>query len=532
MGLGINRSTPSRRSMGKISVSEPLCRLVAIEKKKGNTNMKKLITLAIVAGILTVSLTSCLSKKGGGNDDTSRTPSGIITTDPSTTTTTTPISKNPADMTYLDDNTAVYVKVKGAILREVADTSKTSTVAEFSGKQTDKLTRTGISTDGSWSRVKSGETDYYILTSSLTTDDLLAETFAEMTEATCYIYDSDGGSVNLRTYPSSENAVSPILSAIKTGTAVTVLKTSLNGWVQIRADSKVGYVLGKFLKDNAPITLDTDFGKYFTDIESKVMYVSSEKANLRKIPYSGNEVKGSIVDTLVKGTTVTVIGEGTVDESKWYKIDWVIKGSNGVPDEHKEYYIHASTLADNATASNNLEDYMSSYPALKSNTKTMYVSANSLNARSTPAIEKGDDGKDVNIVKSLKKKDQVNVVAIGLFDGTVWALAQDTNSSFYFVSYAYLTTDSEGKPVPATLTLESIQELYNFQATTATGTVKVLANLYNTPEVADENKLAQLTAGTTVQIVGAVTVSRNAWYVIQYNGEYCFISQTQVTVAA
>ena len=497
--------------------------------------MKKLITLAIVAGILTASLTSCLSKKGGGNEDTSRKPSGIITTDPSSITPPTPTSKNPADLTYLDDNSSVYVKVEGAILREVANTTKTSTVAKFSGKPTDKLTRTGISTDGSWSRVQLEGVEYYILTSSLTTDDLLAETFAEVTEATGYIYDSDGGSVNLRTYPSSENAISPILSAIKTGTAVTILKTSssMSGWVQIRADSKTGYVLGKFLKDSAPITLDTDFSKYFTEYsEDKTMYVSTEKANLRKIPYSGNEVKGSIVETLEKGNSVTVIGEGTVDDSKWYQIDWVVKGTDGAPDQNETYYLHATTLSATATASTSLEDYMTSYPALTSSTKTMYVSTNSLNGRSTPAVEKDDDGNSVNIVKELKKKDQVNVVAIGLFDGTVWALAQDTNSSFYFVSYAYLTTDPDGKPVPATLTLASIQELYNFQAKTATGTVKVLANLYNTPEVADENKLAQLQTGTTVQIVGTVTVSRNAWYVIQYNGEYCFISQTQVTIPA
>ncbi len=491
--------------------------------------MKKLITLAILAAVLTASLTSCLTKKGNGDD--TRTPGGVITTDPSTVTTT-PVSKNPAELSYLSDNTAVYVKVDGAVLRETNDTTKTSTQAKFSANDQTKLVRTGISTDGSWSRVTVNGTEYYILTSSLTTDDLLAETFASVTEADCYIFEADGGSVNLRTYPSAENTVSPVITSIKTGTKVTILKTSLNGWVQIRGESnKVGYVLGKFLKDNPPITLDTDFSTYFTPVADKTMYVSTEKANLRKIPYSGNEVKGSIVETLEKGRNVTVIGEGTVYDSKWYQIDWVNKGTGGAPDQHVTYYLHATTLSATATASTSLEDYMTSYPALTSNTKTMYVSASSLNARSAPAVEKDDDGKDVNIVKSLKKKDQVNVVAIGLFDGTVWALAQDTNTSFYFVSYTYLTTDPEGKPVPATLTLESIQELYDFQAMNTSGTVKVLANLYNTPEVADDNKLSQLTAGSAVQIVGSVTVSRNAWFVIQYNDEYCFISQTQVTLS-
>ncbi len=494
--------------------------------------MKKLITLALVAGILTVSLTSCLSKKGTETESNTRSNNGIITTDPSSVTPGPgPSSKDPADMTYLEDHTVVYVKSDSAVLRDASDTSKTSAIAKFTNKLTDKLMRTGISSDGNWSRIQSGDAEYYIATSYLTTDDLLAETFADVPEADCYIYDNDGTSVNIRTYPSSENAISPALKSLASGTKVTLLKTSPNGWAKIRFDSnKEGYIMGKFLKENEPISLNTDFSSYFTSIADQTMFVSTEKANLRKIPYSGNEVKGSIAETLVKGTAVTVIGEGTVYNSKWYQVDWTVKGTNGQPDHHVSYYLHASTLSANANASNNLQDYLNSYPALKQNVKTMYVSANSLNARSTPAVEKGDDGKDVNVVKSLKKKDQVNVVAIGVFDGTVWALAKEGDSTFYFVSYAYLTTDPDGKPVPATLTLESIQNLYDFHAMTATGTVKVLANLYNTPEVSDDNKLAQLTAGTPIQIVGSVTVSRNAWYVISYNSEYCFISQTQVTV--
>lgn len=501
--------------------------------------MKKLITLAIIAGILTASLTSCLSKKGNNENTDSRTDSGIITTaQPTETQTPTPPTNNPSEMTYQDDNTVVYIKVKDAVLRDKTDTSKTTSIAIFSGKASDKLMRTGISTDTNkkWSRVRVGETEYYILSSSLTTDDLFAETFTNVTESTCYVYDSDGGNVNIRKYPSKEDAISAKLTALKTGTKVTLLSTSPTGWAKIRYDSnKEGYINSKYLNQNEPITLDTDFSAYFTNIAEKVMYVTVEKANLRKIPYSGNEIQGSIVTTLEKGAKVTVIAEGTVSNSKWYKVDWVEKGSNGAPDQHINGYIHAGSLAENSTASYTLEDYLRVYPALTRYSKTMYVSAKSLNARSTPAIEKDDKGNSINIVKSLDKKDQVSVVAIGQFDGTVWALVQDskdTNHPFYFVSYAYLTTDPTGEPSPVTLTLESIKELYDFKPMTATGSVQTLANLYTTPEVSDDYKLAQLTASSSVEIVGSVTVNRNPWYVIHYNNEYCFISQTQVSVVA
>ena len=499
---------------------------------------KKLITLAILAGLLTTALTSCFSKIDTRPNDTST--NDVITVD-GTSDNDTPINVgSPGTKEYVAESTTVYVKTATAKLYEVEDTEKTETVKRFDEENKNKLTRIAKSTDNAWSKVTFNDKTYYVLTSSLTTADMLAEHFTVLTsEQTMYVSNTDGG-VNIRQYPTAEsNELSKPLKSLPVGTAIKVLATG-TGWYKIRyengSESVTGFMNADYLRAERPVTAETDFTSYFTKVTETVKYVSVDLATVRKIPSTSNDIKGSWVAAIKKGEAVTVVAEGVVSDQKWYGIKWAEAVEVGMPQTYTTCYINVSCVSTGATSS--LADYLSNYPSLKEYRKVLYVAADSLNGRSTPDTKTTASDKDNNIVKSLKKKDQVNVVAVGSIDGGTWALVQDSTSSFYFVNFSYLTTDSEGKRVAVPMDLPQILAIYsNFTAYSATGTAKAEIKALNVPDTVNGSVMQTLSVNASLKIVAKGYVTSgfvdNYWYVIEdATGNCYFVGQGQVDIVS
>ena len=152
--------------------------------------------------------------------------------------------------------------------------------------------------------------------------------------------------VNVRSGPDNSYAV---LTVMRKGTSSE--KLGMNGnWVKVKVNGKTGYVYKSFLKEDA--------ASAETPTEKKTVSITASSLNIR----SGPGTKYDIIGAVKKGKTVTVVGTN----GDWYKIEY-----NG-----KDGYINKKYTKDQ--------------------TKTVTITANSLNVRSGP-------GTKYNIIGKLKK---------------------------------------------------------------------------------------------------------------------------------
>ena len=165
--------------------------------------MKKRIFALLLAGLMTVSMASCVATGDGDGDGTKE-----------QTKVTLP-SQTIAGVTLTTVNQTVYTVVDNAkLLTDITDTKGDLTV-----KKLTKMTR--IKTSSTWSIVEYKNVQYYISSKSLTADDIYGETFDTCTATTMYVKTD----VNLRTYASADDAISPVIRQLKKGEAVTVVAT-------------------------------------------------------------------------------------------------------------------------------------------------------------------------------------------------------------------------------------------------------------------------------------------------------------------
>lgn len=504
--------------------------------------MKKIITLALLAGLLTVSLSACFTNRPNSNDPNDRSSIFIETSDASRDAKASPSDAESAKYIEVTGTQYAYVKNPSARLYNVEDTDDSTTVDRFGDNNEDELLLLAVSENRTWSKVKYNKKTYYVLSSSLSTADLLGHNFRASSNVTMYVYNVQQGGLNLRKYPTTEtytdkngkeHDLAPVLASLSIGSKVTVAATSSTGWYKVRYGDAIGYIFSDYLSTNEPISLNTNFNPYTTLFSAATtMYVSVEQATVRKIPSSAN-ISGSWVGSCKRGDEITVIGKVEINDTNWYAIQWTVKGTDGRPDENIRCYIHASCLSSLKTgAAATLEDYLEYYPTFKKYERTLYVSVNGLNARSAPEIPAS--GEPSNVLKQLNKKDKVEVKALGTYDGSTWALVQDL-SGYFFVSFNYLTADAEGNAVAIPLTLSQILAQYtNFKECSKTGVANADAAALNVPSAQDGVKLGTVKSGATVKIVAEgyveVQLIKNYWYVIQVDGTCYFVGQSQVDV--
>ena len=222
-----------------------------------------------------------------------------------------------------------------------------------------------------------------------------------------YITDSDGNRiVNETVYSLTNNlnlrneasTTGEAAAKVDFGTVMTRLKAG-DVWSLVEYEGEQYYVMSEY------ITTDDLAGSTFTTC-NKEMHTTTD-ANVRKYPTINSYVENNVVKTLIKGTTVTVVGENDT----WYKIAM----------DGKHYYISASVLDDGTIPSiNDIEGYESKFAnnnLLENAPKTMYVTA-SLRIREYPSAVDAYS----TVLGSLKAGDSVEVYSVArMNDGKKWA---------------------------------------------------------------------------------------------------------------
>ncbi|MBE6632819.1 MAG: hypothetical protein E7620_00595 [Ruminococcaceae bacterium] len=493
--------------------------------------LKRTISLMILAGVLTASLASCVVKGNNPPDPTgNETVYSPVTGGPGVT----PIipTTDPSQVTYAPVDETVYITAKNAVLKLVANTAESIQLGQIT-----ELHRIGKSS--SWSKVEYNGQQYYIASSLLTTDDLMEKTFTACSK-TMYV---NTGSVNVRQYPSAENSYSTILGSRVQGDEVKVIGE--NGtWSKIKWTNEgteyTGFIKSSFLSVDRVNGTD-DFLKYFTALDSPVtMYVSTATANVRTKPYADTRgpIATSVPDGLPKGTAVTVVARGTVEEVAWSMVEWA-EGSI-----KKQYYVATSCLDVTAGEKATLEQVLKVYPELEKfeSAQNLYICDNQAFGRGTPTRLADKDGNPTNVIKMLYKKDAVTAVAAGKIAGQApdgkeeaitWCLIQDADIGFYFVAYSCLTRNADGTPAAPVLSLDQILNMYGFEKTSTAISMKVKAekaSIYTEP---DGSAAAQLDKGTIVSVVAKGETGsfvKNSWYLIEYNGSYYFVIQGDLEI--
>ena len=329
--------------------------------------MKKILALALA--LLIVASTAAMTACGNKNNDDPENPG---TQDPAT---------DPATVTF----TAVEERTRATVTVEIRiDPAMDVDNVIGSLRVGEIVTRTGISADGTWSRIHMSpagfeEGDYYVASKCLeiytgpeqpedpeTPDDPTdpenpddpddpanpddpgdpenpedpddpadpedpdePET-PSFTAVEAYTWGNPY--VNMRVQPSSLN--SAVVTTVGFGTKVQCVAKS-GAWIEVIYGEYSGYIHSMYLTLRDPNA--SDFVSY---AEPKSMVVNTEALSVRYYPFS-EDINGDIIDSedsifgyLAKGDAVTVTGASS--DNKWARIQWM---------DGQTYYVYAKYLS-------------------------------------------------------------------------------------------------------------------------------------------------------------------------------------------
>lgn len=468
--------------------------------------MKKRILALLLAGLLTASLSSCISRTGdrgdstdGGTEEKQTKPPVVVTTAP------------PVTETWKDVDEQVYVTVEKLQLR--VETSTAVGAVEVSGAT--KLHR--IKTSAAWSLVEYNGKQYYAQNASLTTDDLLGDGFTTCNPTKMYVNEK----VNVRKYASATAAISTVIKTLEINDEVTVVAKS-EKWVKIKytnTDSTTSYYFV-----SAECLSSVNYNDAFQSCTDTQMYVIVDTVNLRSTPIADAAGK-NIVGSRKKDDVVVVVAKGTGDFASWSKIKVADEVKEGDPQTYSYLYISSSCLSETkgGTAQTNptLDQILTTYNTFtKCEEKTMYVlKGNSIKTRKTPVFE-GEE----NVGVYLNEKTAVKVVATGTADSIACYIIQMENGEYHFVTTKYLTPNEDGSAQAPTLQEILAQYQATFEACTpktVTATQKV--NCYNTPTTSTTVPLT-LEAGNQVTLVAVGKGNASIWCIIQTEDGTCYFA--------
>lgn len=488
-------------------------------------NMKKRMLALIMAGILTASLSACVTTQhrppnpNGGTEEQQTRPSG---------------ENKPSVVTWTTVDEKVYVTASAITLVGVDNASDTTTA-----KQLDALQRVSVGSNNQSIVVKDGK-KYYVESKNITNLDLFGEGFQTCAETTMYATEA----VRIRKYATSDYAFSTEIATLKVTDSVTVVaKGALWNKIKYTKDGQTNYyfVWAACLSETK-VTDPNELTQYgtVTPCDPVTKYVNVASVVLRKAP----SMNADGLHWPVKNDAVTVIGTITVNGKLWSKV-WVdvAPTEEGQSPVRKEGFIGPNCLSDSkgASAAMTLDDMLVIYPEFTKaeNPLTMYVILDengepntNLNVRSSPDFPKNDKGEPANVVEALKSKDSVKVVATGHKSETFWAMIEYKPGEYYFVSYSYLTPNESGEKAP--LTLAQLLATYPEFKSCAEKTVyaKSVVNCNSFPGNDDE-PAKKLTANEAVTVAAEGTVMGLKWYIFRTSdGGYYFAAASMFTEQA
>lgn len=489
--------------------------------------MKKRILALLLAGILTASMTSCFNRNDNPADSTGNTEE-ILTRAPIQTE-----DQTQAPDTWKDITDTVYTTTDNLTLRTQIDSNENT----LKVNKLTELKRTAY--NSKWSRVEYNGAVYYVSNSYITSDDIYGKTLTSCADTTMYVI-TDG--LNVRTLASSNSTISPVVGSLNLNETVTVIAKGDN-WCRIKYVAEEGgepterYVSAKYLAAQPYEDPDTkDYSSYFTKIDpAKTMYVTASAINLRKAPSVNASIMGGLeqddeVVVVAYAESIPEIVDGESVTASWYKVKVTIApDKDGDPPTTEYYYAAAKYIAENPGSTTlTLADMLEQYPTFSANSKTLYVCTNAANARSTPSLKDNE-----NITKTLEKKDQVKVVATGVYEDNNWCMIELEEGVYAFIGSSTLTTDPNGEPAP--LSLEDLllkYPQYEEAPNQVTLTAKSTVNCYTSPSSAETVPL-KLNAGDTVTLVAVPSNDDSSWCVIQAaNGNCYFAGYSLFEVAA
>ena len=464
--------------------------------------MKKRLLALLLAGLLTASMASCISREGSRNDSTGvggteGTQKPPVTTEGSTTP--------PVLLIWEDADDYIYTTETSVSLRVNVSTTEGSIKVEGATKMH------RVKKSSTWSQVEHEGKTYFIANDFLTTDDLLGEGFVACAPAET-MYATTG--VNIRKYASATAKVSVSIGGLKQNDKVSVVAKG-ESWNKImltddKGEISFGFVKAEFLsKDPVNGTVDKNYADYFDACGPKTMYVAEGQYNLRYEPHKDGRIRDTLtVNKENPVLTLKVNGIGKGDYAEWYRVSYPDAVKEGDPQTYTDCYIHVSCLKENLDDTT-LEGVLKLYPGFtKCDELTLYVLATTpMNARKTPVFEGTD-----NIGATLQPKEAVKVVASGMVGEQLRYVIEYQEGVFYFVTAKYLTPNESGEAAPLTLT-ELLSQYKSFTACNATTVYAIgKVNCYNTPEAVDTVPYT-LTLGKEATLVAKS--SDGIWCIVQ-----------------
>lgn len=482
--------------------------------RKGNRNMKlkRTITLAILAAVLSANLASCVASRDPQDTDTSP-----IYVDTGKNNLPVAPTDKASDATYETISKTVYARQKSTLQR-VGNEGETVTV-----EITAELTCTAQSTN--WYKVLYQGAEYYIARGRTTEDDLGEKTFTTC-DKTMYV-NSDG--VNVRPYPSLDNFSAPIAQKSLGDSVKVIAQSTSTGWskveITVGKETKRGFIKTSLLTTNA--TGEKDYEKAFTAFATpKTVYIDVESTlNLRKTPYLPDDESGEGGGIIVggkgvpRGTALEAIAEGTVNGTRWYKVLY-----QPSPAEPKvECYAVAKYLSETKPSDSvDPETLIAQYQFTKFDAEiTAFPVDNSVNVRSAPSSSG-------TLVKSVSKGESMKAIAYGKSTSSdyLWCLVKLSDGKYGFASYEYLTTLSTGEKSPLPLSLEAMISSYGLTKLTETKTnSNYEVKLWSTPD-GNATAVKTLPKNSSISIVAKGKVGNNDWYLVSVEGAYYFALQS------
>lgn len=488
-------------------------------------NKKRRIVALIMAGLLTASLSACVTTQqrppnpNGGTEEPQTKPQE---------------QNKPSVVTWTTVDETVYVVASGITLVNVDNATDTTTA-----RQLDALQRVSVGSNNQSIVVKDGK-KYYAESKNLTNADLMGEGFQTCAKTTMYATET----VRVRKYATSDYAFSTEITTLKANDTVTVVAKG-GKWNKIEyvqnGQTNYYFVWAACLSESK-VTDPNDLSQYgtVTPCDPVTKYVAVESVTLRKAP----SVSADGLHWPVKDDQVTVIGTITVNGKLWTKV-WVdvAPAEEGQSPVRKEGFIGPNCLSDSkgASSARTLEDMLAIYDTFTQTETplTLYVVLDAegkpnvtLNVRSSPDFPVNDKNEPANIVAALISGNSVKVVATGHKNETFWAMIEYKEGEYYFVSYSWLTPNPSGEKAP--LTLAQLLATYPDFKGCAEKTVyaKSVVNCNSFPGNDDE-PAKKLAANDAVTVVAEGNVLGLKWYIFRTaDGAHYFAAASMFTEQA
>ena len=327
-----------------------------------------------------------------------------------------------------------------------------------------------------WLKIKYEHGYGYVNGSYVQKDDSQTPETPETTKQIAYVYNLDGGTLNVRPQPNTSQSA---IGKLSEGEAVTIVGESGN-WYEIEYNNSTGYVSKDYITFT-PITPETP------EITKQIAYVynlDGGTLNVRPQPNTNQAAIGK----LAEGEAVTIVGES----GNWYEIEY----NNSTGYVSKDYITFTPITPET--------------PEITKQIAYVYnLDGGTLNVRPQPNTNQAAIGK-------LAEGEAVTIVG----ESGNWYEIEYNNSTGY-VSKDYITFNKPNQHPDANI---------DFETTPRIGVVIDSVTSLNIRQEATTNSviLGTLTAKDEVSIIGRF----NDFYKISYDDSYAYVHKDYVGVKA